>query len=250
MDAKRKNFVLNILLTIFVAIFIISVYMIFKELAVYKKGTDEYEEVAQLAITMPEELVDNPLARVVNFEELKKINSEVVGWIYIPGTIVDYPVVKGQNNDKYLNRLFSGERNKAGAIFMDYRNNLTFTDDNTLIYGHNMKNKSMFHIIKEYGKQEFYDNHKIIYYYTEDAVYELRVFSAYTVSATDPYTQVDFGSKRQERIKSFTDRSAINPAYTLLPDAKIVTLSTCSYDYDDARFVVHATAHKQYFGGH
>lgn len=247
MASKGKGTILNILLAVCGTVFIISTFFLYKEAMAYKEGSDEYSQWSELA-NLEEYDAGDPLRRVINFEELKKTNSDLVGWIYIPGTVVDYPVVQTVNNDKYLNTLFSGARNKAGAIFADYRNKLDFNDDNTLIYGHNMRNKSMFHILQNYNDQGFYDKNKIVYYYSPDGTYELRIFSAYTVHASDPYTEINFGNDYVSKVNTFIDRSEITSAYVVGPDAKIVTLSTCVYDYDDARFIVHATVHKKYYG--
>lgn len=250
---KRSSIILNILLIFFLSIFIVSGYFLYKEIKVYKQGSDEYSSWVDLAISTPSVPKDTPkadvaLMRVVDFKKLSQVNPDVVGWIYIPDTVVDYPVVQCDNNDKYLNTLFSGETNKAGAIFVDYRNKMNFNDDNTIIYGHNMKNKSMFHILSKYSSQDFYDKHNIIYYYTLDGVYELRVFSAYTVHATDSYTDISFKNQRTDRINKLIERSSISSAFTVGAEDKIASLSTCAYDFDDARFVVHATVHKMEYG--
>ena len=251
--SRSKNIMLNLLLAFFILSFIVSGYLLYKELMVYKAGSDEYNAWVEKAVSVQKDdstLSENsPFLRVVDFAQLENVNSEVIGWIYIPDTIVDYPVVQTKDNDKYLNTLFSGESNKAGAIFADYRNKMDFFDDNTILYGHNMKNKSMFHILQEYKKQDFYDKHKTMYYYSPDGIYELRIFSAYTIHATDPYTTTNYGEDRSSRISELEKRSNIKPAFVVGPDDKIITLSTCTYDYDDARFVVHATVHKSKFGG-
>lgn len=250
MSKKGKNLIFNILLVIFSGIFVISGYFLYKELMVYKQGSDEYSSWVDLAISVPEgtAAADHPLMRVVDFAKLEKVNPDVVGWIYIPDTVVDYPVVQCDNNDKYLNTLFSGETNKAGSIFVDYRNNMNFNDDNTIIYGHNMKNKSMFHILSKYSNQDFYNKHNVIYYYTIDGAYELRVFSAYTTHAADTYTNISFNNTRTDRINKLIERSTVSSAFTVGSEDKIVSLSTCAYDFDDARFVVHATVHKMAYG--
>lgn len=244
MSKKGKSIVLNILFVICACVFIVSSYMLYKEIMVYKKGSNEYSSWVDLAVTYEDGDTNNPLKRVINFDELKKTNPDVIGWIYIPDTVVDYPVVQCDNNDKYLHTLFSGENNKAGAIFVDARNTMNFTDQNTIIYGHNMKNKSMFHVLSEYGSQEFYDKHNIIYYYTIDGVYELRIFSTYTVHANDPYTSINFGEQRSDLINKFVERSAVNSSFTVGTNDKIASLSTCAYNFEDARFVVQATVNK------
>lgn len=242
-----KNTLLTILMVICALVFAVCAYFLYQELAVYKKGSSEYSAWVDTAIVSEDK--ENPLRRVIDFDTLSKTNPDVIGWIYIPGTVVDYPVVQTKDNDKYLNTLFSGEKNKAGAIFMDYRNKTDFSDDNTILYGHNMKNKSMFHVLVEYANQDFYNEHKSIYYYTVDGAYEMRIFSTFRVSATDIYTATTFGSKKEEYLNTFTSRSSVQTDEKVSPDSKIVTLSTCTYEFDDARFVVQATVNKMPYAG-
>lgn len=245
-----KNTLLTVLIIIGTLVFVVCAYFLYQELAVYSKATKEYTSFADQAITVPEGSdKDNPLSRVVDFDTLQKTNSDIVGWLYIPGTVVDYPVVKTGDNEKYLDTLFSGEKNKAGAIFMDYRNKPGFTDDNTILYGHNMKNKSMFHVLVEYSNQDFYNDHKNIYYYTLDGAYELRIFSVFKANASDMYTSVSFGKSKEADLKALAARTLVLTDEKIDGEKNIATLSTCSYEFDDARFVVQATVNKMPYGG-
>ena len=88
----------------------------------------------------------------VDFNGLKAINPEVIGWIQIEGTSISYPIMKGKDNDYYLKHTFEGNYNAAGSIFIDYTNNSNFEDCNTIIYGHNMKNGSMFGLLRKHFK--------------------------------------------------------------------------------------------------
>lgn len=102
----------------------------------------------------------------VNFLSLEAINPDVVGWIAAEGTEIDYPVVRGKDNDFYLRHLFMGEQNKLGSIFMDYRNHSDFSNKNTIIYGHNMKDGSMFSSLIKYKDQHYYDKFPTMQLYT------------------------------------------------------------------------------------
>lgn len=235
-----KGIFLKIFIAILIIILVIAGYFLYREIKVYRDGSNEYELIEQ---TFAKDEKDTPQNRKIDFGALKQTNPEVVGWIYIPGTVVDYPVVQADNNSKYLNRTFYGKRNKAGAIFVDSRNKPDFTDDNTILYGHNMNNKSMFHMLLKYAKQDFYDNHKIIYYYTEDGVFEMRVFTAFTTKPVDSFTNINFSAK-EDNLKTLAKRAVIQSDEHIDGDENIISLSTCAYGFKDARFVVQATVNK------
>ena len=94
--------------------------------------------------------------------------KEIIGWIYSDGTPINYPIVQTTNNEYYLRRLIDGTYNQAGSIFMDYKNSSDFSDYNTIIYGHNMKNDSMFGTLTSYESQDYYNEHKEMYLYSEN----------------------------------------------------------------------------------
>jgi sortase B len=182
-------------------------------------------------LTAPEKQVD--------FDELRKLNGDTVAWIYSEGTPIDYPVVLGEDNAFYLNHTFSGRSGAAGTIFMDYDNQGDFSDANTAIYGHHMRNGSMFASLDKYRKQSYYDKHPVIYLYTPSGNYAIELFSAYVRDAS--LLPHDFDSPEDflayaEKVKSLSDfRSDV----TVGAGDRIVTLVTCNYNYDDARYVVH-----------
>ena len=176
----------------------------------------------------------------IDFESLKAINQDFCAWILCPGTNINYPVVHGADNDYYLNHLFTNVSNKAGAIFMDYRNNTDFSNRNTIIYGHHMKNRSMFWTLTNYKQQSFYNNHPVVRIVTEGANYEVQLFAAYVASVDDNAWRVgftgaeDFDSWVQEARNKSDFQSDIEVVY----GDKVVTLSTCTYEFSDARYVV------------
>ena len=184
-----------------------------------------------LALTAPEKQVD--------FDELKKINGDTVAWIYSEGTPIDYPVVLGEDNAFYLDHTFTGRPGSAGAIFMDMGNQDDFSDANTAIYGHHMRNGSMFASLDKYRKQSYYDAHPVIYLYTPGGNYAIELFSAYVRDAS--LLPHDFESPEAflayvEKIKALSD---FKSDVSVGADDRIVTLVTCNYNYDDARYVVH-----------
>ncbi len=184
-----------------------------------------------IALTAPDKQVD--------FDALLKANGHTVAWIYSEGTPIDYPVVLGEDNAFYLNHTFSGRPGSAGAIFMDMDNQGDFSDANTAIYGHHMRNGSMFASLDKYRKQSYYDEHPVIYLYTPGGDYAIELFSAYVRNAS--LLPHDFESPEAflayvDKIKALSDfRSDVK----IGADDRIVTLVTCNYNYDDARYVVH-----------
>ncbi|MBE6919531.1 MAG: class B sortase [Ruminococcaceae bacterium] len=170
----------------------------------------------------------------VDFEAVSELNDDIVAWIYCPNTKINYPIVQGRDNDYYLYRLLDGTWNNNGTIFMDYQNSADFSDPNTLIYGHNMKSGGMFHAVIDYKQQSFYDEHPYMYIMTPEQNYRLDLFAGCVVdSIGDIY---DFNPS-EDVIKACIANSTFDSPIDY-PTHKVVTLSTCTYEYNDARYVV------------
>ncbi|WP_170829387.1 class B sortase [Acidaminobacter hydrogenoformans] len=177
-------------------------------------------------------------------KEWLNINPDFMGWLRVPGTNIDYPYVRGGDNDYYLKRDFYGKYSEAGTLFMDYRNLGSFNDQHTLIYGHNMKNKSMFHSLTYYHDFEFFEENQVI---ELSGLYETRtfkIFSVYEISADDYAFTLDFESSDQyqdylEALNRLSLHSQ-KQAFTADPGQKLLTLVTCSYGVNNGRTIVHA----------
>ena len=176
----------------------------------------------------------------VDFDGLMQVSEDVVGWIYIEGTNINYPVVQGADNRYYVSALIDGTPNGAGSIFMDYRNASDFTDQNTVLYGHNMKNKSMFHDICNYRTQEYYEAHPIGLLITPEKNFYFEIVSGYVASLTDPAWQIDFADEADAHqwLQNSIEHSLFTSSAAPAPGDKVLTLSTCSYEYANARFVL------------
>jgi len=175
----------------------------------------------------------------VSFEELCAECPDVVGWLYCEGTPINYPIVQGEDNDYYMYRLLDGSYNKSGTLFMDCRNQTDFSDPNTVIYGHNMKNGSMFGTLLKYQDPAYYREHPVMYLLTPEADYEIKLISAYVTPAdsaayTIPKTRAERDAILQKAYTTSAFASGVQP----LPEDRMITLSTCVYDYEDARLVV------------
>ncbi len=170
-------------------------------------------------------------------------NNDIVGYLSIENTSIDYPVVQYSDNFYYLEHDLYKNKSNAGSIYLDFENDLTGNDYNTVIYGHNMRDNIMFHDLRYYNAKSFYDEHKYINYSTlyNDYVYE--IFSVYETSIDFPYITVNFDSEESfyTLSKQFKEKSIYNTNVNLEPSDKVITLSTCtSLSLDsDKRFVVH-----------
>ena len=180
---------------------------------------------------------------VADVAELQAINPEVAGWLWIPGTTINYPLVQAQDNAKYLSLSYDLQRTNSGSIFMDFRNTADFSDDNTVIYGHNMHSGGMFGSLKEFGEPSYLDTHKYLYVFTSGRILKYRVFAAYkTENTSESYTR-DFSAEID--YTSYMDYVFSSAGENLLdaPDkqAPLLMLSTCTSVRRTERFVLHAT---------
>jgi len=173
---------------------------------------------------------------------LREVNGDVLGWITIPGTEVNYPVLQRADNDYYLKHTWKGERSSVGAIFVDYRNSADFGDDNTLIYGHNMKNRSMFGSLKYYLNDGHYEAHPSIYMVDDAGVHRYDIYAIYEASVeavTYDKTFADEKSKT-EFIHYGIRRSIVDTDIVPAAEDRIITLSTCTGASYATRWVVQA----------
>ena len=176
----------------------------------------------------------------VDFATLKESIPDLVGWIYGEDTAISYPVVQGEDNDYYLSHMADGRSNTSGAIFMDTRNQAHTPLSNEILYGHHMKNGSMFAGLLRYKKQSYYETHPSYYYITEEKNYRLEILRAGVTNGTSDIFRSAFRTKldRAEYEKEWAHINVLTPVFDEVPDAPLMTLSTCSYEMADARFVV------------
>ena len=228
----------------------------------YRAGERTYEQLTQYVqlhtpsaptaqdlshpeTTPPEEAAsteapDDTLWPTVDFDALRAVNPDVVGWISIEGTNINYPVVQGTDNSHYLYRLFDGSPNNAGSIFMDYRNERDLSSRNTVLYGHNMQNDTMFSQITKYTDQAFYDGHPTGLLMTPEGNRKIEFVAGYVTGLNDDAWKIEFASDQEfslwleDCIAQSTFTGTVEPT----PQDRVVTLSTCTYEYSDARYVL------------
>ena len=247
---EKGRFSSDMALIVAIAVFCFAAYNLFHIYSEYKKGTDEYNEIEQMAVTEREpELVDmeqadsGPVPPInVDFDTLRSINTDVIGWIYVEALDnINYPVVQAEDNETYLHMTYEKNYNFAGTIFVDYENSSDFSDCNTLIYGHNMKNGSMFASLKKFTQdEELYKKSKYFWILTPDMNYRYEIVSAYVTGVnSDTYTLFKGpGDEFQQYLNNIKGYSEIQTeAGEMTIKDKIVTLSTCTGN-DATRFVV------------
>ena len=179
---------------------------------------------------------------IPKFQKLVENNPDTVGWLRIPNTNVDHVVMQGDDNFYYLDHNFFEDKLTAGSMTLDFRVDPANLEGNVLLYGHHMQVGTMLNDLGKYRRESFYKQNPIIYFDTiyEEAQWE--VFSAYVQSNRFNYFKMDFESRDEyfQYIKALQRESIYETDVELSPDDVILTLSTCVYDFEDARMVVHA----------
>lgn len=237
---KKKNKILITLIQIvLIAVIIFSGIKIIEWIKSNKKNKDIMSEIKE-NVVINNEMDSNNEEYKIDFAKLKQKNSDAIAWIKVNGTDIDFPVVKGTDNSYYLTHNFDKEKNKAGWIFADYRNKFDGTDKNIIIYGHNMKNGSMFASLKDVIKEEWYnnENNKYIALITENENCKYQVFSVYQTETEEYYLQTNI-SNFKEFVEKIKGRSKKDFNVDIKETDSILTLSTCA-DNTKYRVVLHA----------
>ena len=232
--------ILYLLLFIFICTFIYSLINIIKWYIDVKNTNNVIEDIKDIIVINDIENKDNKFMDI-DITKLKDTNSDTVGWIKISGTNIDYPFVKTSNNDYYLTHSFDKSYNNAGWVFMDYRNKIDFSDDNTILYAHGRLDKTMFGSLKDTLDKEWFNNldNRIIKISTENENSLWEVFSIYKIPTTDDYITINFDDIEYNKfIDMIKKRSVHNFNVNVSNNDKILTLSTC-YNNSD-KVVLHA----------
>jgi len=196
-----------------------------------------------------EEKKQNPLPKVsvdnlknLDLSALQKVNKDVMGWIIIPGAGISYPLMNGDDNSYYLNRTWDRQWNTMGAIFLEAECSSKLTDFNTIIYGHNMRNTTMFSNLKKYVKKSYWKNAPYVYIATEKGVYRYDIFAAYEVEVEGHVFWLDIEDEtlKQKFIDRSLEMSELSTGIVPTVSDKILTLSTCTGNGHEKRMVVQA----------
>ncbi len=178
----------------------------------------------------------------LNIASLQAATPNTVGWIYIPYSNINYPLMQGTDNDYYLEHTWDDVENNAGSIYMDYRNSRSLTNFNTLIYGHNMANRTMFSNLHNYWEYDFLKSHKYVYISTEAQTYRYRIFSVREIPKTDIAFDLEFESAEDKLayLEAAIEGSRFGYSPQLTETDHILTLVTCSNYVPFNRWVVQA----------
>lgn len=164
----------------------------------------------------------------VDLAALRAENPDVVGWLIIPDTEVSYPLLQARDNSCYLRRDWTGQHSRAGSLFLDFRNSAALDDPSTVIYGHRMRNGSMFGSLIHYSSQSYWEAHPTVYLATQSGRFRGEIFAAYETEITDSIYQVGQPGGEDRRMEDRLARSAIRTGVMPGPEDRILTLSTCT----------------------
>lgn len=240
LSVRIRNGALNVITVCLMGIILVSGYKIGKTMWDYQVAKSAYTNISEKTAKVD----PKQFTGVVDWKALKKVNPDVQGWLYQKGTVINYPVVQGTDNDTYLHTRFDKQWSGGGTLFVDYRMEKDFKGFNSIIYGHHMKDGSMFRSIRGYTKEEgYYDKHKTLELATPHGNYHLVVFSAFITKATDEntYKMTYDEAEKQAYIDRAWEQSELpitRDSVDVTKSDRLVTLSTCAYDYEEARYIV------------
>ena len=185
--------------------------------------------------------VKDPDLPEIDFKALQEVNPQIIGWIYSPDTVINYPVTQGDDNEYYLHHLADGTYNISGCPFLDVKNTADFSDENSIIYAHHMQNGTMFAGITWYADQAYYEEHPAIYLITPEKYYLLEPFAGYTTTMDSSAYRLTIPNAHEfaEWLREICGKSDFRASMRLMTHDRILTLSTCAYSFQDARYVLH-----------
>lgn len=240
LSVRIRNGALNVITVCLIGIILVSGYKIGKTMWEYQVAKSAYTNISEKTAKVD----PKQFTGVVDWKALKKVNPDVQGWLYQKGTVINYPVVQGTDNDTYLHTRFDKQWSGGGTLFVDCRMEKDFKGFNSIIYGHHMKDGSMFRSIRGYTKEDgYYDKHKTLELATPHGNYHLVVFSAFITKATDEdtYKMTYDEAEKQAYIDRAWEQSELpitRDSVDVTKNDRLVTLSTCAYDYEEARYIV------------
>ena len=270
---KKKSIVKIIVKFIFIIIIAMSVAYIIRLFLLRREAVEESmllnqisltdSEINEIAVQEEEQAKDNTIRqeeeakqikekekkeRMLKVKKLQEINTDIVGWIQIEGTNINYPVLQGEDNEYYLNHNYKKQKTEKGSIFLDKSYNWDIESNNLIIYGHNLVNGQMFKDLLKYSKEEFFEQHKTIRFTTAEADKEYEIISVfkskvYNKTEKNVFRYYDFINSKSEKeynnfVKKEKEASLYDTENTAAYGDNLITLITCAYHIDDGRFVV------------
>lgn len=244
-----KKAIRIVLIVVLVGVFALSAYKVGEYYYARYQSEKMQNTLIEKAVTVcpaPPVQSDAPEAEpveyapiTVDFTVLSEMNADVIGWIYWENTCVHYPIVQAKNNDDYLHRLFDGTWSFSGTPFADYRHSGDFTDFQTTVYGHNMKNGTMFAPLTQYQSQEFYEANPVMWLLTPSGNYKVELIAGLLTDdqGIAKLSAVD-GSNPTEFLKEIREHSTFQSPVEATENDRYFVLSTCHYGFENARYAV------------
>ncbi|WP_084493049.1 class B sortase [Lacrimispora indolis] len=243
------------LLMVSVCVMVFSWYKMRESLQIYAEGDQNYKQL-QTQIRHPAganasesealALVDIP-SIYIDFEMLQKVNTDAAVWLYCPDTEIDYPVMCSDDYNWYLHHLPDGTYHVNGTLFLDYSCPPDFSGRLSIIYGHNMKSGKMFGSLVKYKEQKYFEQYPYLYLYTEQGNYRIDLKYGCVIGADQWRDQAFMFEGNLEALLSHASSKTTFESGTEYTDRdKFIVLSTCSYEFDDARYIVIGVLRPEY----
>ena len=243
---KRRRIAAILIMIVAIAMVAFAGTRLYETARVYQEGNAAYDSLRDQvkgsggadSVETREPLVHIPPLGI-NFDALKQINEDTVAWLYCPDTEIDYPVMKAEDYSYYLSHLPDGAYNANGTLFIDYNNAPDFSEKLTVVYGHHMRSGKMFGSLVGYKEQVYYDEHPFMYLYTQKGNYRIDLIYG-CVTGAGEWRERAF--MYEENIEELVSYAAYNTTFKSDVQYKagdrVVAMSTCSYEFDNARYVV------------
>ncbi|HMM06747.1 MAG TPA: class B sortase [Clostridiales bacterium] len=225
-----------------------SLYKICEIQLLYAAGDQKYEELQERVTIVEEEQStsastsgagESIFPLVVDFKALEQISEDTVAWLYCPDTVINYPVMWADDYDWYLHHLPDGTYHVNGSLFLDYNCAQDFSGNLSIIYGHNMKSGKMFHSLKKYKKQAYFEEHPYMYLYTGEGNYRIDLMYGCVIGAGEWRERAFMYEINLNSLMSYAAvRTTFKSNVSYTEGSQVIALSTCSYEFDDARYVV------------
>lgn len=228
---KIRRTASNIIMICLAGIMLVSGWRVFTILRNYQADRAVYDKISVQAGDAEDS---------IDFEALKKINPDVIGWLYYKDTVIDYPVVKGENNEVYLSMLFDRTWGGCGTLFADCVTEAPFKQFNTIVYGHHMKDGTMFACLKELRNREYCDKHPKLELSTPEGKFDLEIW-AFLNEPSDSniyITNMNDEKGKQSYMELVKELADYTTDVKVTTDDRLVMLSTCAYEFEDARYIV------------
>ena len=200
------------------------------------EATEPTTEAAVITTASPELSAEVRQSLIDSAQSLNSAYPDAIGWLYIPDTVINYPVMQSDDNFYYLDHAYDGSPLKAGSVYLDYRCEGRFQNPINIVYAHNMKNGSMFAQITRFKNDSFFESHKYGWLATPEAVYRIDFFSLAVADWHDDLYKGD--TSISEWIPHIYDKSAVSREMTYTDDDRFVSFSTCSYEFENARNIL------------